>query len=312
MGTSWHNYGKIRNVGHADVAEVFDDPVIVEEKIDGSQFSFGVFDGELRCRSKNKEIYLGEPDGMFASAVETCQRLQAKLHEGWTYRGEFLQKPKHNALAHERVPEGHIIIFDIATAEEQYLSYAEKAAEGARLGLEVVPLLFEGTVESADELRALLDQDSILGGQKIEGVVVKNYSRFGRDGKVMMAKHVSDRYRETQKTGWKAGNPNSKDIIRTIGEKLCTEARWQKAVQHLRDSGELENSPRDIGPLIAEMHRDIDEECGDMIRSMLYGWAKKNVIRHAIRGFPEWYKGQLLDGQFEDSAAQEVCDGQEG
>lgn len=41
---SWTSYPKIWNVGHAAVATMFDHPVLVEEKVDGSQFSFGRFD----------------------------------------------------------------------------------------------------------------------------------------------------------------------------------------------------------------------------------------------------------------------------
>ena len=45
--TSWHSYGKIFNLGHKETEALFDGPVVVEEKIDGSQFSFGSINGEL-------------------------------------------------------------------------------------------------------------------------------------------------------------------------------------------------------------------------------------------------------------------------
>jgi len=303
MGTSWHNYGKIYNVGHAAVDEVFDAPVVVEEKVDGSQFSFGVFDGELRCRSRGQEIHLDGPASMFDKAIETARRLQPLLHDGWTYRGEFLQKPKHISLAYDRVPEGHVILFDIAIAEEKYLTATEKLVEAGRLGLETVPLLFEGEINSAEEVRELLDRGSILGGQKIEGIVIKNYQRFQPDGKVMMAKYVSDRYREVHGKTWKKGQTTSGDIIQQIGEQLCTEARWEKAIQHKRERGELENSPRDIGPLLNEINKDVLEECKDDIKDMLFKWAWKNLARRITSGFPEWYKERLLDEQFNRDVA---------
>ena len=118
MSTSWHSYPKIWALGHRAVRELFDGDVFVEEKVDGSQFSFGVFNDELRCRSKGADINTQAPEKMFAKAVETAQRLGPDLLEGATYRGEYLQKPKHNTLAYDRVPEGNIIIFDINTAEE--------------------------------------------------------------------------------------------------------------------------------------------------------------------------------------------------
>lgn len=43
---SWHSYPSIFAIGHRALAELLLDPVIVEEKVDGSQFSFGLFDHE--------------------------------------------------------------------------------------------------------------------------------------------------------------------------------------------------------------------------------------------------------------------------
>ena len=42
-GDSWHSFPSVYAVGHAALADLFLDDVIVEEKVDGSQFSFGLF-----------------------------------------------------------------------------------------------------------------------------------------------------------------------------------------------------------------------------------------------------------------------------
>ena len=300
--TSWHSYGKVYNLGHKAVTELFDGPVVIEEKVDGSQFSFGLFDGEIKCRSRNKEMNIESPVGMFQEAAITVAGLKDKLHPGWTYRGEYLRTPKHNALAYDRVPKGHIIIFDIAVGEEDYLPYIDKANEAERLGLEVVPIISAGKVESAEELEKFLERDSTLGGQKIEGVVIKNYDRFGPDKKILMGKHVSEKYREMHDKKWVGERTGPRAIIDQISEALATEARWEKAVQHLRDRGELEGEPRDIGKLIVEAQNDIGEECEDMIKDMLYVWAIRNIRKGAVRGLAEWYKGKLLEQQFADKS----------
>ena len=94
--------------------------------------------------------------------------------------------------------------------------------------------------------------------------------------------------------------PPSVDILTLLGQDYCTEARWQKAVQHLRDDGELENSPRDIGRLIKEIPNDIKKECEEEIKEKLFKWAWPKMARATHRGFPEWYKEQLLKSQFEN------------
>lgn len=296
---SWHSYPKVYNLGHPVIAELFADPVIVEEKVDGSQFSFGVFAGELKLKSHRVELVPDADAGMFRLAVETAKVLAPQLRDGWTYRAEYLRKPHHNGLAYDRVPARNLILFDVNTDEEAYLSRADKEAEAARLGLEIVPVLFEGIVSSADQLAAFLERTSILGGQKIEGVVAKNYRRFAPDGKALMGKHVSEDFREVQKGCWRVANPTRGDVIDQVIEKLRGPARWNKAIQHMAEDGRLTNSPQDIGPLLKETQADLKTECEAEIKTALFAWAWPQISRRSVAGLPDWYKARLLERQFE-------------
>lgn len=299
--TSWHSYSSIYNLGHKALTELFDGPVTVEEKVDGSQFSFGVFDGVLRARSKGAELNLVAPEQMFLAGIKRAQELaeDGRLRDGWTYRGEYLAKPKHNTLCYSRIPAGHVILFDIAAAEEAYLGYDDKAREAERLGLEVVPRLHGGEIEDQDMFRALLDTTSILGGQKVEGVVVKNYAKFGPDKKTLMGKFVSEQFKEVHAGEWRTANPTQGDIVQRLIEKYRTPARWQKAAQHLTERGQLAGDPRDIGLLMREVPLDVEKEEVDAIKDALYEFAWPKVRRGLTAGLPEWYKDVLLRRQFE-------------
>lgn len=297
MFESWHSYPSIFALGHRYVADLLKEPVLVEEKIDGSQFSFGLFEDGIRCRSKGAQLNIIAPEKMFQKAVDWVKTLP--LHEGWTYRAEYVAKPKHNVLVYDRVPEKNIIIFDINTGHEAYMAYSAKQEEASRIGLEVVPHLYGGMIEDVSIIRGLLDTISCLGGQKIEGVVIKNYSRYGQDKKVLMGKFVSEKYKEVHQREWKDGNPRQKDIVNRIIEKYKTPARWQKALQHLREDGKIEDSPRDIGLLIKEVWPDIEKECKMEIMEELYKWAENHLRRGVIGGLPEWYKQVLMEKQFE-------------
>lgn len=298
--TSWHSYPKIFNLGHSALADLLLDPVTVEEKVDGSQFSFGRFGEELKCRSKGQQIVIEKPEALFTKAVETAQALFPILRDGWTYRAEYLQKPKHNALAYDRIPARHLILFDISPSEEVYLTYAEKKVEADRLGLEIVPLMFEGMVTSADQVFGFLDRVSCLGGQKIEGVVLKNYKRFGPDKKVLLGKHVSEEFKEVHKRDWKSSNPLAGDVLQLLCDQYHTKARWNKAIQHLKERGEIDGTPRDIGKLLTEVQSDIRAECESEIKEQLFKWAIPKITRAAIAGLPEWYKDRLVEKQFEE------------
>jgi hypothetical protein len=297
-----HSYSEIFNLGHRAIADLLKYPVIIEEKVDGSQFSFGKKDGELWARSKGQELNMQAPEKMFVAGVNAVNELN--LTDGWIYRGEYLKSPKHNALAYERIPLNHVIIFDIERGYYNFLSRLEKEDEAQRVGLEVVPILFRGTIESIETFNSLLEADSILGGQKIEGVVIKpeKYDLFGRDKKVLMGKYVSEKYREIQKVEWKKDNPQQSDILQVIAARITTAARWEKAIQHLREAGLIEDDPKDIGMLIREIPQDIQKECVDEIKDALWKWAWPQLSRMSTRGMPEWYKEKLLARAFDTDA----------
>jgi hypothetical protein len=307
MITSWHSYPSIYAIGHRYLKDLLLDPVIVEEKIDGSQFSFGKFLDEtgaefLRCRSKGCQLNVDCPDKMFQKAVDTAKELFPILNLGWTYRGEYLAKPKHNTLAYERTPNKFVILFDINTAEEEYLNYEEKKLEAERLGLETVPLVHLGMVDNIELFRSFLDKQSILGGQKIEGVVVKNYNRFGKDKKALMGKFVSEAFKEVHGGEWRKNNPTSGDIINNLILKYKTPARWAKALQHLAEAGQITDSPKDIGILMKEVPVDVLKECEQEIKDELFAHAWKHISRGLSGGLPEWYKDELLKKQFETTS----------
>lgn len=323
--SSWHSYPSIFALGHKALVELFNGPVTIEEKVDGSQFSFGVFEEPvqpheerpdssnvttvLRIKSKGAIIIPDAPPKLFKLAVETVQRLfaEGKLKVGWTYRGEVIASPKHNVLAYDRVPTGNIILFDINDGHESYLPYPQMLDEAHRLGLEAVPALLPPDTEVAltdgyNTLRGLLETTSILGGQKIEGFVVKNYKRFGIDGKVLMGKFVSETFKEVHAGEWKKENPKGGDVLDRLTEKYRTPARWAKARQHLAELSELTDSPKDIGKLIHEAQEDLKKEEEASIKQFLWDWAWPHLSRRSIAGLPEWYKDELMKKQFEVSA----------
>ena len=294
-----NSYPSIYNFGHKALEDFFGDPIIVEEKVDGSQFSFGVIDGVLFARSKNAQIDIDAPAGMFQKGIDTIIKLKAVLTPGYVYRGEYLSKEKHNTLKYDQVPIGNIIIFDISTGTEDYLSPFQKADEANRIGLECVPAFLVENVGSVEQLKELCARESCLGGPHMEGVVLKNYYKFGPDKKVLMAKYVREEFKEQHRTSWKASNPSKSDIVERLIETYKVDARWNKAVQHLRDAGNLDGAPTDIGPLMKEVTTDILKEHEDEIKEELFKLAWPKISRGVVKGLPQWYKDKLATEMFE-------------
>lgn len=299
-----HSYPSIYNLGHSAIADLLKCPVIVEEKIDGSQISFGKRNGELYARSKGADLNLVAPDGMFAEACAVINALRDKMPEGFVFRGEYLRKPHHNSLTYDRTPVNHIIIFDIEkTGEQDFIDPLNKYVFAHDIGLECVPMLHSGMVNSLEQLQELLETTSILGGTKIEGVVIKpeEYDIFGRDKKVLMGKYVSEAFKEVHSRTWKSehGESTNGEILQILIDSLATPARWQKSVIHLREAGQIQDDPRDIGLLIPAIQEDVLKECSELIRERLFSWAWPKLKRSVIHGMPEWYKQQLNEKQFD-------------
>lgn len=288
------SYPKVHAIGHRSIRDIFKGPVVVQEKVDGSQFSFGNVGGNLMCRSKGAVVYRETVDGLFKGAVETAARLHEAglLPEGWTYRGEAMRAPKHNALAYERAPSGNFILFDVDVGLEHRADPVTLEAEAERLGLEHVPVHFVGEVTEAQQLMTYLRLPSVLGG-RTEGIVVKNYARWGEDGKMLMGKLVADDFKEINAKNWKQENPGKRDAVAAITAAYRTEARWAKAVQHLREAGKLDESPKDIGPLMREIPADVLAECEAEIKDALFAAFWKDISRGITAGVAEWYKAQL-------------------
>lgn len=293
-----NSYGSIYALGHIAVAEILNGEVEITEKVDGSQCSFGLIEGELLIRSKNQQLHLGADNGMFNKAVEIIVENSPTFHENWIYRGEYFRVPKHNTLNYSRVPKNHIMIYDIekGLGTSDFLRRLERNKETLRIGFEPVRVFFAGPEATLDWIKSYLENESALGGVKVEGVVIKRYDLFSEDKKVMKAKYVSAEFQEKHSKAWKKENPTRTDIITQLIETYCVEARWQKGLQHLRDDGILEGSPRDIGGLIKAAQEDLKKEEEDAIKETLFRHFIPQILRGSTAGLPQWYKEQLADG----------------
>lgn len=289
------DYPKILPLHDPEAAKLLTVECVVQEKIDGSQISFGVDEeGDLHIKSHHAPISEHNPHGMFGKAVEEIQKRRGSLVPGYTYRGEYLQKPKHNTLAYDRVPEGNIILFDVEENRIVLGLYAA-ADQAVRLGLEFVPTYGMGVFQLDELDRLIATQPSVLGGM-IEGVVLKPFEhQFNRYGQRLLGKRVADRFKELHQKNWKEKNPWRTDILQQLTERYSTEARYEKAYQHLRDAGVLVGELRDIGPLIGEVARDTHEEEGQAIKDFLFKWIWKDLGRQITKGVPDWYKRRLMD-----------------
>lgn len=310
-------YPKIFALGSPQTERIFQGEIEITEKLDGSQIAFGKVDGEVLIRSKGAQIFPEAVQKMFRNAViQILDPIRQDLYEeGTVYYGEYLDRNKHNVLCYERIPRDHIAIFGVKKANGKFLNYSAMDYEAKRIGFDVVPLLPSVEAASFDQL---LERESYLGGVKIEGFVIKNYSQeFLLGNQVipfMAGKYVSEAFKEIHKKNWKAEN-TGKGRWETYKDQFNTEPRFRKAVQHLRDAGLLTQTPKDIGSIIREVHKDIELEEKVNIQDFLWNEFGSELLRSSTRGIAEWYKKELAHNAFSDIANESqklgLYDGQE-
>lgn len=155
-------FPKILAIGHKDIKSLFEDEVEITEKLDGSQFGFGIVDGELIIRSKGKEQDLDNPDKMFRVGVEYIKSIKDRLTEGVFYYGEYLEKPRHSTLAYDRIPKNNIALFGMVN-QGIFMPYSNIKHEAERLGVDAMPLIYQGK-SSPEHVLELVKGVSYLGG----------------------------------------------------------------------------------------------------------------------------------------------------
>jgi hypothetical protein len=287
------HYPKVLTLGSAFTENIFNGKVIIQEKVDGSMFRFGINeDGQLVIGSKSVAIYDNYP-AMFKEAVEYVKTLKLDLPKDTYFYCEYLQKEKHNVLKYERIPKNHLVLFDCLT-DGGWLDQDGLKMAAEDLGIDVIPTLYEGEA-NVEKVRQLLETKSYLGGEIVEGIVIKNYKQtilLGGNVYPLFTKYVREQFKERHQTEWKVKSP--KGAIQQYVEGFKNEARWQKAYQYLRDKGETEKNPRDIGKLIKRVQDDIVEEEKENIKNELYKMFIKDILRTSTKGIAEWYKDFLI------------------
>lgn len=293
-----HSYPSIYALGHRALGSDFlDRDVIVQEKVDGSQFSAMKTSSGWEYRSKGVQVFKESAPDLFRPTIahlESQWPACANWQDGMTLRGEAFKSERHNTIKYGRCPRGHFVLFDVEGNGQHFDTPEQVADLAVAIHVEPIRTIYVGRV-TQDMLAAWLDEDSTLGGTKVEGVVIKPaaYDIFGVDKKLLIAKMVRADFAEANQKAWGEANPTRADVVEGLIARYRVEPRWRKAVQHLRDAGRIDGSPKDIGPLIKEVQADIEKEERDAIADALLKRFLPDIVRGASGGVAEWYKQEL-------------------
>ena len=300
-------YPKVAALGHRAVADIWDGQVEVTEKIDGSQFAFGIVGGELCYRSKGRQIprHSVQENDLFFPVIEWVESIaeQGGIEEGFWYYGETLKSPKHSTLKYDRIPRNHFALFACVDAEDERAWFPHRALYhiSQTLDCDVAGYCMLLGSWDAEKIVAYIDEkhESMLGGVPMEGLVIKNLDKEYLYGPIlwpiMTAKYVSDGFKEVHEKNWKMQN-TGRGKWEVFMDQFNNEARWLKSAQHMAEDGQLLGEPKDIGQLMNRVQKDIGEECKEDIQEFLWKQFGRDLMRNSVRGLPEWYKQELALG----------------
>ncbi len=266
----------------------------VQEKFDGSQFTFAYIEGEFQARSRGQQIVMDTIPALFQASVDGARALceSGELAPNLLYRCEAFKGPKHNTLLYGRAPLNGFIIYDVQDAltnefwgPKQLASLPQVVEYAPALETELTFTLRSDLIEWAAE-RA--QGQSKLGGP-IEGFVFKEHSP---NPERAIVKVVRDEFKELHKGNEEYIRTGSKSGLDKVLARLAGPARYAKAVSHAQERDELKHGMQDMPVLLQEVHKDLDSDNAD-IKEVLWDVFGKEIKRHIGGGLALWYKDML-------------------
>lgn len=298
-------YPKVLQLQHLEGKDIKVDGVFyLEEKYDGSQFRFGQDKSGKRWFGSRSVTYSDErpPNTMFALAVqqanEAMDRIKTLL-DGNTetyFYAEYIAKPKHNTLTYARTPRNNLVLFDVISDGSYQLP--EVVNQYAEL-MQLEPVYVFTSMDKYPQYKSIefyLNSHSSLQGTTVEGVVIKNYhihiADMNGELRPLFSKYVRPSFKEMNNKEWKT-KPGKRPVIDEVMDIFNKDAIFQKAVQHLNESGEAEHHMRDMQKLIPLVYQDLYEEYMPAIQELIVKRYEHDIQRAIISGLPEFYKKYL-------------------
>lgn len=255
-------YMDITRLGHKTTIGVLNegDHIVIQEKLDGANASFRRVGNELVAFSRNHQLTAENNLGGF---YEFVRNLEISIGEGLIFFGEWLNPHKVKYPEHQK----KFFLYDIYDiTNNRYLPFATVKVIGESLGLNIIPVFYEGEYISFEHLQSFVGK-TMLGGKlgdidTGEGIVVKNVDYTDRFGNQIFVKLVTDAFREVQKQ--KAPKDPKVELTQeaVFVEQTVTDARIEKFLHKFVDEGILEEEfgIEDMGTILRNMNPRIQED----------------------------------------------------
>ena len=248
-------------------AEFFNvgDEISVTEKIDGANASICLSDDGTKLLAMSRRQELDETNTLrgFWNYVQTLDVSLLKDHPSWVLFGEMLVTHK---IKYPEDKLNKFYLFDIFDKESGHYLRQEIVQKFAKENnLNTVPVFYEGPFTSMEDLMKYVGTTK-MGGEKGEGIVIKNQSRLldDDDKRPAYVKIVDESFKEANRV--KIVDPEkmaAKELSMKLTERVVTKARVEKNLLKLVDEGiipedfDLEN----MGTIMKVLPKKVFDDC---------------------------------------------------
>lgn len=279
---SFRKYMHIERLGNQAVHGILDGKVYVFPKIDGTNASIWLEDGELKAGSRNREINEVQDNAGFYKWVQENKEHFLPFFEknpDYTLYGEWLV-PRTLKTYHEDAWR-HFYIFDVLCQDFDkcvpFDVYAEALEE---VGLSYILPMAILDSPSVQEVVDLCEDNKYLIAEGVgEGVVAKRYDFINRYGEQKWAKVIAEEFYKTK--GERVRTITTNDGLEAlIADEILTVAFVQKEKAKIDLEGWDKSK---IGKLLGTIwHEFITEELWDILKKYKSPTINFKLLRGAV------------------------------
>lgn len=267
-------YQHLERFGTSEVEMIEIGECYVFPKIDGTNASVWLHDGEINAGSRTRHLTLEKDNAGFFAWVKQQENILAYLKENPTHRlfGEWLVP--HSLKTYRETAWRKFYVFDVAIDKQddeilhegdstlKYLHYNEYKPLLDKFGIDYIPpisIMKNGDYDSF--IRELVKNDFLIedGKGSGEGIVIKNYYYKNNYGRQTWAKIVTSEFKEKHRKEMGASEINvAKLVEEQIAEKYVTKALCEKI--HAKIANEGGWSSKKIPQLLNVVFYDLIKE----------------------------------------------------
>lgn len=263
-----------------NLIENTNEEITVTEKLDGSNASFRLHNGEIHCFSRN--LPLSEENTLNGFYTWVQKNISPEtLNPNYTYYGEWMTKHKIDYKQHF----GQFILFAVRendTVELDYLPFEKVQEEAEKINVKLVHLHYKGKFKDWKHIEQFVSKSGLEDVEFAEGCVIFVPELvFPRDKESQVfLKLISENFAEVKKT-LPTNNKQSKFSLDARLDTFITQNRMDKVLMKLQDEGVLkkELDIEDMGYTLKTLGNAFVEDILEEELETLVTMMRKNISK---------------------------------